>query len=161
MESVIHAILAAHNLLDSFHEARDFWSVEVQPAEGSTGFYLPLIIARDGPIVSLAHYTISTYDVDYDPLAEFEISAPAQAPSAWRLLSVYRFHAGFLAFDENGAQGEATRFVDEWVGRLRERGYMERSMGRIVWKAGGEEKEKGKVGGGMQTGTATGTKARM
>ncbi|KAJ3180503.1 hypothetical protein HDU87_002012 [Geranomyces variabilis] len=94
----------------------------------TTGFSLPLIIAREGSMIRLGSYTVSTYDFDYDPLIELDTSI--LGGEQWRLVSLYRFHAGTVEFAaestdeiEDTLRVEAEAFADDWVRALEDRGY--------------------------------------
>ncbi|KAJ3164181.1 hypothetical protein HDU88_005493 [Geranomyces variabilis] len=141
---VVTGILAAHGLADSFRSAHPerIWSVEIRPKEGATtGFSLPLVIAREGCIIRLGSYTVSTWDVDYDPILELDTCVAGSQP--WRLVSLYRFHAGTVEFpagdnDENEAnlRIEAETYADDWVRALEDRGYADTSQAMAVMLSG-------------------------
>ncbi|KAI8918486.1 hypothetical protein DFJ77DRAFT_455785 [Powellomyces hirtus] len=146
-QAVTTEILRAHGLFDAFLNTSPdrIWSIEIRPKEGATtGFSLPLIIAREGSMVRLASYTVSTYDVDYDPVLEFEVISinPAAtiavpALTSWRIASLYRFHTGTCVFAETDDRTEADAFAAQWCEVLLERGYSDVSQGEIVWLSGG------------------------
>ncbi|TPX57790.1 hypothetical protein PhCBS80983_g03598 [Powellomyces hirtus] len=134
-QAVTTEILRAHGLFDAFLNTSPdrIWSIEIRPKEGATtGFSLPLIIAREGSMVRLASYTVSTYDVDYDPVLEFEVIS-----INWRIASLYRFHTGTCVFAETDDRTEADAFAAQWCEVLLERGYSDVSQGEIVWLSGG------------------------
>ncbi|KNC97411.1 uncharacterized protein SPPG_07335 [Spizellomyces punctatus DAOM BR117] len=138
MKTVLNDILTAYGLLLDFDAASDgtLWSIEIRPKEGATAYSRPLIIAREGPVLRLAHYTVSTYDIDYDPFVEFDMSS-----SDWPVISIYRFHTGYQCFDPNGAeQDEARAFIKEWAEGLVERGYCDASHGVVVGMGRGKAK---------------------
>ncbi|KAI9093009.1 hypothetical protein DFS34DRAFT_631273 [Phlyctochytrium arcticum] len=139
LEHVIIDILKTHDIFPAFAEHPNdgtVWSVEILPSEGSQAFSRPLVIAREGNIISLAHYTISTYDIDYDPLMEFSIpegqSLIPETGSRWQLLSIYAFHSGL--WEAAGSEQEsawATERVRQWAEHLEEAGYLSKDNGRV------------------------------
>ncbi|EGF82336.1 hypothetical protein BATDEDRAFT_22722 [Batrachochytrium dendrobatidis JAM81] len=122
MKTAIHTILNTFGLNDDFVTAGSnldsIWSIEIESKVGSTSFSRPLVIAREGMIIRLAHYTVSTYDVEYDPLVEFLVQ-----DESWTILSIYSHGSGNRVVGETLTVKEADAIVTAWASRLLETGY--------------------------------------
>ncbi|KAH6575979.1 hypothetical protein BASA50_007048 [Batrachochytrium salamandrivorans] len=123
MEDSIRAILEAFGLLSEFMSSQEYpqsiWSIEIGPTEGSTAFSRPLVISREGNIVRLAHYVMSTYDIEYDPLMEFAVGIDG----CWVPISVFRHWSGLKFINKDIPVDEATALATQWATSLLENGY--------------------------------------
>lgn len=126
MKDAISTILRSHIELDAFQAADAYWQVEIVPSDGSTSFSRPLSIAKQGQFISIAHYTISTYDVDYDPIVEFEIVG-----NDWIPVSIFKFHSGQRLVGKTITLQEANEMVKNWKNDIIDAGYADTSQARI------------------------------
>lgn len=76
----------------------------------------------------LAHYTISTYDVDFDPFVEFDV---CEKTDTWRVKSIYQFHSGYRTILEEEEE-KAMAFIAAWSETLKERGYADARQGQLI-----------------------------
>lgn len=120
MRKFIAQILRSHNL-----SLQNDFSIEIQAQEGACSFSRPLVIYKKGPLVILAHYTVSTYDTDYDPLVELDAETFA-------VISWYRFHSGLRVVSKDLDETVASSMLDEWKQQLEQSGYLDSSQTCIV-----------------------------
>lgn len=138
MKQVIENILVAHNCFDQFQAASSLepsdpvWSITVVPAEGSTAFSSPLIIAREQNMVRCAHFHVGTYDVEYNPLVELSICSET---GAWSPVSIFRFYNGLKRVGDDADEisiEEANEFTNQWALHLKQRQYHNVECARIL-----------------------------
>jgi hypothetical protein len=112
MKSTILGILRIHggeSLLTEFESAAGDWQIEIIPRPDGITFSRPLVISRNNLIVQLAHYTVSTYDTDYDPILEFRVEG-----DEWIPVSIYKFHTGLKIVGEDISSDEFDLMMQDW-----------------------------------------------
>ena len=133
MHDTVLALLEAHGHKDTFLLGYSVgmvdWSFEIRAKEGSTGFSRPLAISRIGQHISMAHYTKSEYDIDYDPWVTFAVH-----PEGWKPVAIYRWYSGDLKVDTQDGISikDATDIVADWSRDLLQNGYNDLEMGYLV-----------------------------
>jgi hypothetical protein len=128
MREMIQRILQAHNAIDEFNcsiREKIYFEMEIIPSEEGTSFSRPLSIISTGNNVILSHYTISTYDVDYNPLIEFRVEG-----DTWIPLSIFRFFSGLRVVGETINMDEILEICKEWEKDLETFGYLDPSQGK-------------------------------
>ena len=84
--------------------------------EDSTAFSRPLCLSKENNQLSLAHYTVSEWDIDYDPWMIINLDD-------WTPISIYRFHHGQLIVGKDLTLKEALKQLNEWAETLLSQNY--------------------------------------
>ncbi|KAI8927229.1 hypothetical protein BC831DRAFT_398879 [Entophlyctis helioformis] len=124
MNTVVLNILSVHGLAGQFADAavtsgNSVWSAQIRSKDGSSAFSRPLVVARQGIVVRLAHFTVGEYDIEYNPLVELSI----QDSGEWIPLTIFTHYTGHKTVGEDISLAEAQMQMDEWAAELDSNGY--------------------------------------
>ena len=123
-QTTIEKLLAAHNLLESFHSQLDFHVRFDMPG------YQRLVIERHGELISVAHYFEQNGDLISDP--EVELHYPTWTPTAITQSIGYR-REKFIeregqTFVDTKFHREVSSFLSMWARNIQAQGWAQRGQ---------------------------------
>jgi hypothetical protein len=133
LKQAIHIILKNHNLHSKFTNStyERPWNTQIVSQEAGK----PLALHRHHNTLTIALYTVSTYDIDYDPLITIDMTLE------WKVVSIYRFHTGLLVVDKTCSIQDAHKQCRELASHLMERHYHDTQIAAIVHNDGQQDQD--------------------